>query len=210
MAHATASLANDGVVYRPHLVKELLDHERREITLIDPKPERKIPFKYENFEYVKQAMAKVLQGGTARRISYGLQYTMGGKTGTAQVVQIKQGARYNAAALAEQHRDHAWFISFAPVEQPQIAIAVLLENGGWGATAAPLARSLTDYYLLTLQGGKAGKETAVQTASEAQAAQTHTQLTAAGEPLTTPSAPSVFRQAYQSAAGIQTASGAAP
>ncbi|SUA35878.1 penicillin-binding protein 2 [Neisseria zoodegmatis] len=210
MAHATASLANNGVVYRPHLVKELLDHERREITLIDPKPERTIPFKRENFEYIKQAMAKVLQGGTARRISHGLQYTMGGKTGTAQVVQIKQGARYNAATLAEQHRDHAWFISFAPVEQPQIAIAVLLENGGWGANAAPVARALSDYYLLTLQGGKAGKGEVVQAASAPQPEQTHPQLTASSAPLAPSPASSVFRQAYQSAADVQTASGAAP
>ena len=153
MAHATASLANDGVVYRPHLVKELLDHNRRQVTLIDPKPERTIPFQRSNFEYVKAAMLKVLQpGGTAHRIGSGLQYSMGGKTGTAQVVQIKQGKTYNAAALAEQHRDHAWFISFAPLNQPSIAIAVILENGGWGANAAPVARHLTDYYLLKLKG----------------------------------------------------------
>lgn len=76
---------------------------------------------------------------------------MGGKTGTAQVVQIKQGGRYNAAALAEQHRDHAWFIAFAPVQNPQIVIAVILENGGWGANAAPLARQLADFYLLKLK-----------------------------------------------------------
>lgn len=155
MAHATASLANNGVVYRPHMVKELLDHERRQITLIDPKPTRSIPFSRSNFEYVKQSMVKVLRpGGTAWSVGSGLQYSMGGKTGTAQVVQIKQGQTYNAAALAEQHRDHAWFISFAPVENPKIAVAVILENGGWGASAAPLARHLSDFYLLKLKGGK--------------------------------------------------------
>ncbi|WP_107860817.1 penicillin-binding protein 2 [Neisseria weaveri] len=157
MAHATASLANDGVVYRPHMVKELLDHERQQITVIEPKPTKLIPFKRSNFEYIKQSMVKVLKpGGTAWRVGSGLQYTMGGKTGTAQVVQIKQGQTYNAAALAEQHRDHAWFISFAPLDSPQIAIAVILENGGWGANAAPLARSLSDFYLLKLRGGNAG------------------------------------------------------
>ena len=94
-------------------------------------------------------MEKVLKpGGTAHRIGGGLAYTMGGKTGTAQVVQIKQGGRYNAVALREQHRDHAWFISFAPLEKPEIAIAVILENGGWGAYAAPLAREMTDFYML--------------------------------------------------------------
>lgn len=149
MAHATASLANDGVVHQPHLVKEVLDFGARKITRINPNPERQIPFKADNFEYVKHAMEKVLKpGGTAHRIGGGLAYTMGGKTGTAQVVQIKQGGRYNAAALREQHRDHAWFISFAPLEKPEIAIAVILENGGWGAYAAPLAREMTDFYML--------------------------------------------------------------
>ncbi len=149
MAHATASLANNGVVHQPHLVKEVLDFGARKITRINPNPERQIPFKADNFEYVKRAMEKVLKpGGTAHRIGGGLTYTMGGKTGTAQVVQIKQGGRYNAAALREQHRDHAWFISFAPLEKPEIAIAVILENGGWGAYAAPLAREMTDFYML--------------------------------------------------------------
>ena len=149
MAHATASLANNGVVYQPHLVKEVLDFGARKITRINPNPERQIPFKADNFEYVKRAMEKVLKpGGTAHRIGGGLAYTMGGKTGTAQVVQIKQGGRYNVAALREQHRDHAWFISFAPLEKPEIAIAVILENGGWGAYAAPLAREMTDFYML--------------------------------------------------------------
>lgn len=149
MAHATASLANNGVVHQPHLVKEILDFGARKITRINPNPERQIPFKTDNFEYVKRAMEKVLKpGGTAHRIGGGLAYTMGGKTGTAQVVQIKQGGRYNAAALREQHRDHAWFISFAPLEKPEIAIAVILENGGWGAYAAPLAREMTDFYML--------------------------------------------------------------
>ena len=149
MAHATASLANNGVVYQPHLVKEVLDFGARKITRINPNPERQIPFKADNFEYVKRSMEKVLKpGGTAHRIGGGLAYTMGGKTGTAQVVQIKQGGRYNAAALREQHRDHAWFISFAPLEKPEIAIAVILENGGWGAYAAPLAREMTDFYML--------------------------------------------------------------
>ncbi|UOO81451.1 penicillin-binding protein 2 [Uruburuella testudinis] len=197
MAHATASLANDGVVYRPHMVKELLDHERRQITLIEPKPTRNIPFKYSNFEYVKQGMVKVLRpGGTAWRVGAGLPYNMGGKTGTAQVVQIKQGQSYNAAALAEQHRDHAWFIAFAPVEKPKIAIAVILENGGWGANAAPLARSLSDYYLLKLNAGAAGNS---QTATPG-ALTTDNPLLAGNEP-TTKSMPalSAFQAAYDAA-----------
>lgn len=214
MAHATASLANDGVVYRPHMVKELLDHERRQITLIEPKPERTIPFSRSNFEYVKQAMVKVLQpGGTAWRVGAGLQYSMGGKTGTAQVVQIQQGKSYNAAALAEQHRDHAWFISFAPVQTPQIAIAVLLENDGWGATAAPLARQLSDYYLLKLKGGQ---NTTVNKATLSGAQTIDNPLLAASEPAAAPARRSIspFQTAYDAvhrpASDILPASGATP
>ncbi|HFC8522609.1 TPA: penicillin-binding protein 2 [Neisseria subflava] len=184
MAHATASLANDGVVHQPHLVKEVLDFGARKITRINPNPERQIPFKADNFEYVKRAMEKVLKpGGTAHRIGGGLAYTMGGKTGTAQVVQIKQGGRYNAAALREQHRDHAWFISFAPLEKPEIAIAVILENGGWGAYAAPLAREMTDFYMLHV------KPQQFSDGLEADSAKTET--TDKHQPIT-----SIFQSAY--------------
>jgi penicillin-binding protein 2 len=78
----------------------------------------------------------------------GLPYTMAGKTGTAQVVAIKQGAKYNASALAEQYRDHSWFVAFAPVDKPRIAVAIIVENAGFGAAAAaPIARGLFDYYI---------------------------------------------------------------
>lgn len=159
MAHATATLANDGVSFRPHVVKELHNHQTREITVVDPKPEAVLPYKKSNFDYVKRGMEGVLRpGGTAWRIGAGLQYNMAGKTGTAQVKSIAQGATYNAAALAERHRDHAWFIAFAPVENPKIAIAVILENGGWGATAAPIARQLSDFYLLKILGNKGSSD----------------------------------------------------
>ena len=184
MAHATASLANNGVVHQPHLVKEVLDFGARKITRINPNPERQIPFKADNFEYVKRAMEKVLKpGGTAHRIGGGLAYTMGGKTGTAQVVQIKQGGRYNAAALREQHRDHAWFISFAPLEKPEIAIAVILENGGWGAYAAPLAREMTDFYMLHVKPQ--------QFSDSLESGSTKTETTDKHQPIT-----SIFQSAY--------------
>ncbi len=186
MAHATASLANDGVVYRPHLVKEVLNYNNREITKINPNAERTIPFKHDNFEYIKNAMVKVLKpGGTGHRIGAGLSYTMGGKTGTAQVVQIQQGKSYNAAALREQHRDHAWFISFAPVDKPEIAIAVLLENGGWGANAAPLARSLTDFYMLNMKQNQFPPES-----------ETWVKQATVGVQKAKPVPPSIFQTAY--------------
>ncbi|MDK4537744.1 penicillin-binding protein 2 [Kingella kingae] len=202
MAHATAILANNGVVYRPHLVKEMLDHENQRITVIDPQPERKLPYSLSNFNYLKRAMQRVLQaGGTARKIGEGLSYTMGGKTGTAQVVQIAQGKTYNAAALREQHRDHAWFIAFAPVDKPQIAVAVILENAGWGANAAPLARQLTDFYLLRLQTG--------QVSAEVQGARrTSNPLLQLTAPLNTKKSPvqAAFEAVAQEKAAVQAAS----
>src|SRR4029434_9579255 len=79
----------------------------------------------------------------------GAPYKVGGKTGTAQVVGIKQGEKYNESKVDERHRDHSLFIAFAPAEDPKIAIAVLVENGGFGArAAAPIARAAIDYYLL--------------------------------------------------------------
>ncbi|BBF87752.1 penicillin-binding protein 2 [Aquitalea magnusonii] len=149
MANGIATLANDGVAYKPHLVQEVVDARSGKSRLIAPKPDRVLPFKQENFEYVKAAMQSVLKpGGTAWRLGVGLPYTMAGKTGTAQVVAIKQGAKYNASALAEQYRDHSWFVAFAPVEKPRIAVAIIVENAGFGAAAAaPIARGLFDYYI---------------------------------------------------------------
>ena len=152
MAFATAIMANNGVVYRPHVVNQIIDPESRKATPVVTYAERTLPYTQEHFDYVKGGMRKVLQaGGTAWRVGVDLPYPMSGKTGTAQVVQIKQGAKYNAAALEERHRDHSWFIAFAPSDDPQIAVAVLQENGGWGAASAPLARQLIDYYLLEIK-----------------------------------------------------------
>ncbi|WP_240902545.1 penicillin-binding protein 2 [Aquitalea denitrificans] len=149
MANGVAILANEGVAYKPHLVQEVVDAKTGKSRLVEAKPDRTLPFKKENFEYVKAAMQSVLKpGGTAWRLGVGLPYTMAGKTGTAQVVAIKQGAKYNASALAEQYRDHSWFVAFAPVDKPRIAVAVIVENAGFGAAAAaPIARGLFDYYI---------------------------------------------------------------
>ena len=88
-------------------------------------------------------------GGTAGKAGAGAQYAFGGKTGTAQVVAMKQGERYDEKKVAERHRDHALFIAFAPADDPRIALGILVENGGHGgSTAAPIARKLLDFYLL--------------------------------------------------------------
>src|SRR5690554_2264730 len=96
-------------------------------------------------------METVMHGerGPARSAAEGAPYSMAGKTGTAQVVAIAQGARYDSEALKERHRDHALYVGFAPVGDPQIAVAVMVENGESGArVAAPIARSLFDAWLL--------------------------------------------------------------
>jgi len=149
LAHATASLANDGVVMKPHLVKEVEDLRTGEKRLTVPKESYRIPVKQEHMKFVRDAMVDVNISGTGRVAFQGAPYKVGGKTGTAQVVSIKQGEKYNEARVAERHRDHSLFIAFAPAEDPKIAIAVLVENGGFGArAAAPIARAAIDYYLL--------------------------------------------------------------
>jgi penicillin-binding protein 2 len=101
-------------------------------------------------ELVKTAMVDVTKpGGTAARSAAGAAYAYGGKTGTAQVIAMKQNEKYDEKKVAERHRDHSLFIAFAPATAPTIALGILVENGGHGsATAAPIARIVLDYYLL--------------------------------------------------------------
>ncbi len=148
LAMATATLANDGVSYRPHLVKEVQQTQVAPQAKPQPLYDLKIPA--EHLALVKNAMADVLKpGGTAVGAFMGVKYTVAGKTGTAQVVGMKQGEKYDERKVSEYNRDHAWFIVFAPVDKPRIAMAVLAENGGHGgSTAAPIARKVLDYYLL--------------------------------------------------------------
>ena len=149
MANATAIIANKGVAFKPHLVNEIINNQTGQITKIDPQPDHVVPYSKSDFEYIKNAMVRVTRAGTAAKLFGGASYAVAGKTGTAQVTGIAQGARYNKHALREAHRDHSWFIAFAPADDPQIALAVIVENGGWGASAAgPLARQTLDYYLL--------------------------------------------------------------
>ena len=150
LAYATPTLANDGVAYRPHLVREVRSARNGETRMVEHKREFDLGIDPAYLDLVKRAMAAVTQpGGTAVAAAAGAPYKIAGKTGTAQVIGIKQGATYNESQVAERHRDHAWFIAFAPAEQPKIALVVLAENGGHGGgTAAPIARKVLDYYLL--------------------------------------------------------------
>jgi penicillin-binding protein 2 len=150
LAAATATLANGGTFYRPRLVKAVRDSTTREERVIPPEIGWKNSFDPDSVARVRAAMVDVLKpGGTAAHAGAGTPYAIAGKTGTAQVVGIKQGAKYDEKSVSERHRDHALFVAFAPAEAPRIAIAVMVENGGHGgSTAAPIARAVFDYYLL--------------------------------------------------------------
>jgi penicillin-binding protein 2 len=149
LAYATAILANDGVAFQPHLVREMRPASGGAV-MTEPKQMFDLKIDPENLKLVKSAMEAVTKpGGTAAVASYGATYRIAGKTGTAQVIAIKQGEKYDAKKVSEYNRDHAWFIAFAPADKPRIAMAVLVENGGHGGTtAAPIARKVMDYYLL--------------------------------------------------------------
>ena len=108
-------------------------------------------WKEEDLKIINQAMVDVTDSarGTARRIGAGSPYKIAAKTGTAQVIGIKQNERYKESEVSIRHRDHALFIAYAPAEDPQIAVAVIAENGGHGdSTAGPIAKKVMDYYLL--------------------------------------------------------------
>ncbi len=148
LAQAVATLANDGVMFRPHIVKFITDTKTGAVTPIEPHPLRTIPLKPQNIEIIKQAMVGVNKEGTGAKAFAGAEYVSAGKTGTAQMYSLK-GEKYSEGHVNERMRDHALFIAFAPAVQPKIALAVLVENGGFGAqAAAPIARQVLDYYLL--------------------------------------------------------------
>ena len=149
LAEALATVANGGAMYRPHLVSHIDNLRTGGRKEFAPELVRTVRLKPENVEFIKRAMAGVIEEGTAARAFAGAEYTAGGKTGTAQVIAIKQNEKYDEKRVAEQFRDHSLFIAFAPVESPKIALAVVVENGGFGArAAAPLARAVLDYFML--------------------------------------------------------------
>ncbi len=148
LAQATATIANNGIMFRPHLVKYVTDTRSGEKRLIEPEPLRDLKLKPEHIEVIRHAMVGVNKEGTGARAFAGAEYVAAGKTGTAQVFSYK-GAEHKTETMAAHLRDHALYIAFAPADKPTIALAVLVENGGFGAqAAAPIARLILDYYLL--------------------------------------------------------------
>jgi len=163
LAYATAVLASGGQTPRPRLA-HTAPHKpawtQADIALATGQGEdvtnaqataTQLPWQPENWARIVEAMRDVVHGpeGTARKLERNASYRMAGKTGTAQVLAIPQGEKYDADAIDERHRDHALFVAFAPLENPLIAIAVIVENGGsGGSTAGPVARAVMDAYLL--------------------------------------------------------------
>jgi penicillin-binding protein 2 len=150
LAYATSILANSGVVFRPHIVRYIQNSQTNALTSIEVDPVRTVALKRDTIELVKKAMVDVTRpGGTAAGAGAGSPYAFAGKTGTAQVIGMKQNEKYDERRVHERHRDHALFIAYAPADAPTIALAVLVENGGHGGSAAaPIARQVFDFYLL--------------------------------------------------------------
>ena len=148
LAQATATLVNNGVKHRPRLVIGTEDPVSRTLQAVAPQAPQDLGYKPEHVEIVKRAMVGVVQGGTSAQVFAGAAYESGGKTGTAQAVGIGQKDKYNASKLEEHQRDHSLYIAFAPADQPKIALAMVVENAGFGAVAAaPIARRVFDYWL---------------------------------------------------------------
>lgn len=146
LARATATLANRGYVVEPYLVSKnhnAIAEGEQVVT--------KIKLKEKNLDDVISAMINVVHGarGTARILKEGVNYQIAGKTGTAQVFTVKQEEKYNEAEISFKNRDHALFMTFAPANAPQIAVAVIVENGGHGGSvAAPIAGKIMKQFLM--------------------------------------------------------------
>ncbi|MFW5331727.1 penicillin-binding protein 2 [Hydrogenophaga sp. ZJX-1] len=149
LAHAMATLANGGIKYTPHLTLATENVVTRQRSPLGASAPVNLGYKRENIDVVLRAMQGVTTEGTSTRVFAGAGYESGGKTGTAQAVTIGQKDRYDARRLEEHQRDHALYLAFAPVNNPRVALAVVVENAGFGAAhAAPIARRVFDYLLL--------------------------------------------------------------
>jgi penicillin-binding protein 2 len=149
LAHATATLAQGGVQHKPRLVLATQDSVSQVLRPAPASAPLDLGYKSEHVALIKRALASVTQDGTSARVFAGAGYLSAGKTGTAQAVSIGQKDKYNAAKLEEHQRDHSLYMAFAPLEAPRVALAVVVENAGFGAAhAAPIARRVFDYLLL--------------------------------------------------------------
>ena len=149
LAQATAVLANNGVKHKPRLVIGTQDPVTRTMEALPLAPAVDLGYKSDNVAIIRKALVGVTQSGTSAKVFAGAGYISGGKTGTAQAVGMAAKGKYNSAKMDEHQRDHALYIAFAPADDPKIALAVIVENAGWGSgSAAPIARRVFDYMLL--------------------------------------------------------------
>ncbi len=148
LAQATAIVANGGIKHKPHLALATRDTVSGQVVPLPQPPGMNLGLTAANIAVIREGLTSVVTSGTARSVFAGAAYQAAGKTGTAQAVTQAQNTKYNARALEEHQRDHALFMAFAPVNDPKIALAVIVENAGWGAgAAAPIARRVFDYWL---------------------------------------------------------------
>ncbi|MGA0939513.1 MAG: penicillin-binding protein 2 [Burkholderiaceae bacterium] len=149
LASATATLANRGVQYPPHLMRAIRESRNSTAQTMSSVTPRDLNLNQKNVDHIIEAMVGVTQEGTSRLSFANAPYLSAGKTGTAQAVTIGQNEKYDAKKLAEYERDHSLYIAFAPADAPEIALAIVVENAGFGsAHAAPIARRVFDYVLL--------------------------------------------------------------
>jgi penicillin-binding protein 2 len=151
LATATATLVSGGERYKPRLVREIENVVTREKKRVASDALDPLPLKPEHVELINRALHGVTQEGTSVRSFVGAPYKSGGKTGTAQAIGVKSNEKYNAAKLEEHQRDHALYMAFGPLEAPTIALAIIVENAGFGSdSAAPITRRVFDYALAGL------------------------------------------------------------
>lgn len=149
MATALSTLATGGERFQPRVVREIENVVNRDVQVISSKALPTLPYKPEHIEFIRNAMYGVTQEGTSTRVFVGAGYMSGGKTGTAQAVGLKQNEKYVASKVDEYKRDHSLYEAFAPLNEPRVALAVIVENAGFGAeAAAPIARRVLDYLLM--------------------------------------------------------------
>jgi len=148
MAKAVSIIANRGKVITPRLIKASQDQQTGKFNFIESKFEKNLEIDPQWFEFVIQAMIEVNTIGTGARVMSNTNYTVAGKTGTSQVFTIKQDEEYDAESVPKKLRDHSLYIGFAPAQNPKIALAIVVENGGFGAkSAAPIARRIFDFVI---------------------------------------------------------------
>jgi len=148
LAHAIAMIANGGIGFAPHLARSVRDVKTGEVREIPHEPSARLTVRPENLAVIQHALMGVPKEGTSAAAFKDAKYASAGKTGTAQVFSLK-GEKYSEHRVDERLRDHAWYMAYAPADHPRIAVAVLVENGGFGAqAAAPIVRKVFDYFLL--------------------------------------------------------------